>query len=536
MNPTTNPTMRILALVGPLASGKTTTAINTLKHITERDILQPHECAFLLNDEGGYLDGSLGEKYAQVVGITNGCFTCGDTTKLRAQLDTFARDGIKLVIMEGFGITGGDETVSFLKSTPYPFHVATTISHRYHQENISLHKARMASQVEASTLCVCVTKAEGVSFLSLAETPLAQFVGQHNRLQVPLIILQAGDSIPEAMITRVLTHISHASGKAKCGCGHTHLHTHSYQGDHAHKHATPGHHTAHGMYLYSLELKPGATIDQIEKAFNEKDLVIRVKGATAGNLFNMVHSEWQVTFEDKRSFITFYTSEPVVIEEYLPDLCELILPTGESFGSRESYTLNREESSSREELVSEIQRLLEQMPTEVITTTDSQGPGLVTHPEELQTVKEISRRPSVKDEWFPTVLNRCLKYWLQALDWLETNETTISPDRLATHKVELGVSIAWWVDMFGHQFDGELVQKAKGSSIGILVATGVLGMDKVQLEHEKAYWQCKEIVTVLRFGKANGDDVDILTGALKHGQKLARGTTMEKLWNESTLD
>lgn len=526
--------MRILAFVGPLASGKTTTAINTLRHIVEHGILQRHECAFLLNDEGGNLDGSLGDKYAEVVGITNGCFTCGDTTKLRDQLDAFARSGIKLVIMEGFGITGGDETVSFLKSTPYPFHVTTTISHRHHQQDILLYRARIASQIEASTLCVCVTKADGVTFLNLAETPLAQFVGQHNRLMAPLVILQAGDPIPDAMITRVLTHISHARSPAKCGCGHTHPHPHHK--DERHPHAAPGHHTAHDTYLYSLELKPSVTVDQLKSAFNGKELVIRVKGATSGNLFNMVHDDWRVTFEDTRSFVTFYTSEPVVIEKYLPSLCELILPAGESFGNRESYLLNREESSSREELVKEIKRLLEQMPLKVQTTKDPRGPSLVTHPEVLQTVKEISRRPSVKEEWFPIVLNRCLRYWLQALDWLEANKDEVAPDRLVTHKVELGVSIAWWVDMFGQQFDEELVQKAKRSRIGILVATGVLGMDKVQDDSQKAYWQCKEIVIALRFGKVNGDDMDTLTRALKHGQELARGTTVEKLWSESTLD
>lgn len=517
--------MKVLAVVGTFGSGKTTVTLRTLVELSAT--LSRDKVAYLLNDEGTYLDGDLGNAYAQVFTMTNGCFTCGDTREVSDRLRQLEESGVQLVIMEGFGLISGYETLAFLTSTPYPFHIATLVDFQHFDVNKEVYEEVLASQIGVASLGVFVTRApREINFLNFDKTPVSKFVVSKNRNHAPIHILKDA-GISQSQIDQVLLNTSKGKPVQPCACKHHH-HSHG-KAEQASDHVVN-----HGHYMYSFELQATATLENIRTAFGSVEGVVRIKGAVGGKKFNMVHGTWNVEDGDTRNYFTVYSRQPIDISQL--GIIRLIQNQAESFdNSAESYTLLRQDSGSESALRAEISRLLKGIPLSPVVTKDDGGNILITHPETLQTVKELSRRPSVKDTEFVTTLGVCLQYWLTCVHWLKENEQSIAPKRLSVNKVELGVSIAWWVSEFESKLDAGLVAMAKSFKIGELVAEGALGYESINSDPKKAYWQMKELEKALRFGKTQGDDGQKLNMALTHFKKLSERTALEGEWSAVTL-
>jgi G3E family GTPase len=532
--------MQLFAAVGPLGAGKTTFVLNVIQALESSGFPTREKVAFVVNDEGHMLDGELAGNLAKVVAMTNGCFTCSDTAGLKTTLAKLEQSGITWAFLEGFGITAGNETKQFLESCPYPFHILCLFSARHHTLDLIRYAGVVKSQVRAATLAVGVTKFEGGNILSLDDSGIPEFVAEE-KPGIPLVLIPNTPNIPDVILDiftkddkgamRRLASTSNSvifrdfrrRHHTSCDCcGHDH-------NDHSHDHYV------HGMHPYSYELIDGATLEDLRRAFDGKEFLLRVKGAVGGHLFNAVHDEWQETIKDQRRFVTFYTSREVNIESDLPGLTEIVVTQEVPAGMEPGYKLIRMETASRDETIREINDLLDGSPTEPVVISSEAGLRLITHPEKFQIAKEISRRPYVIDEWFPRVLKRFMKYWIRCAEIVKDRASEIVPDDIAKNRHELAVSMVWWVNRHGEFFGAEIVQAVERLHPGEMAAQGILSLQSlISITHpETVSWQCLEFTEALSYGLTHGDNSESMLKAARHCLSLATTPDLIKAWSES---
>ncbi len=502
---------RLFAAVGPFGSGKTTLVINTIRELVASGRFSKEHIAYVLNDEGMHVDGAL-TREAEVRPMVNGCFTCSDVADLRRIIAELTEAGMRWIFLEGFGITSGSEIKDFLESLPNSFDLFCVVDAKHFGENLVRYGDLMANQIRAATCGIGVTKYPD-SVTDIADLSLeyvVDCVAEHGHGQSVYLIPPNGSVPLEALLHQGERHHAH-----KCSCGHVHHH-----GD-EHGHHDHGHHHDHGVhgivpYHFQLRTDKEHVYSAVMTAFEgTESFIARVKGACDGTLFNMVHGTWERGASDSRWFVTFYSVRPIEFVHDLPGLLPLIVPPDESRYIGTSYQLLRRESGTREETVAAIERLLAEMPPEPILVPAGEYSRLITHPEHpLQEVKELSRRPSVVDEWFPKVLARCMEYWIDAARVLRTREAEILPAELPTNKRELAVSIAWWLDRFPTELSGFRAE-ADELRISELCAEGILPLTALNSDAERRYWQERELLKALAFSGPHKDRA-LVRRAIEH--------------------
>jgi len=522
--------MQLFSVVGPLGAGKTTFVMNVIKALQSRGFNTKEKVAYVLNDEGVFLDGELARRSAQVVAMTNGCFTCDDTEDLRNTLIKLEQSGTEWVFLEGFGLISGSETRTFLESCPYSFHIVCLLDHKHHRANSVRYGAVMRSHVRAATLAVGITKFEsdGDHLLELETVSgiIPELVASENP-GLLMTVIPDSEAIPTEILDVIFkrpvrrnTFTVHQDHEPKCGCAHHHHHDHSHV---AHDHV-------HSMYPYSLSLKETATFVNIRKAFEGKDFVLRIKGAVEGLLFNEIHGDWRQTLDDPRRFVTFYSARKVVIEADLPELAKQIDPKKTRSEDEQSYVLLRQEETSRKETVQEVEKLLREFPSEPILLPGEDGLRLITHPEGPQNLKEIARRPYVMDEWFPIVIKRFMEYWIKCAKVLEDRPESISQSQIGKNRRELGISMVWWTNRYADSFDIEMVKVIETLRPGEMAIKGVLSLENLNSDSEKARWQCDEILEAIRYGLAHAGDPVYARQAVAHCLAIANTQELKQQW------
>jgi G3E family GTPase len=544
-------TMQIVTAVGPLGAGKTALIVNTIMALVQsktvtKEYARQH-WAYIINDEGTCVDGSLVSDYVKVIPMTNGCFTCSDAAELTAILDRLRQQGIERVFIEGFGITSGDEMKAFLTACPYPFHIVCVLDYKHFDRNLVRYSAVIKSHVHAATIGIGLTKyGENANPLTTdTGITIADFVAENSHGK-PIFLIPDGGSVPLEYLSgiaevKVEKHRRFFdrlfTSKKACGCEHHHG---CHDDHHAHAH---GHHV-HSMLTYSYPLKGGVTFDHIREALNDApEHIIRIKGAASGKLFNAVFNDWRQTLPDTREFVTFYALKKVDVAADLPELAKLLildtpsrdLHTQDHQGNEQSYKLMRMESGSNDSTIEEIRALLSEIPDRpiVLPTQQERQIRIITHPESLQVAKEMARRQTVKDEWFPIVLKRCMEYWILCARLIREREADIIPDDRATNKREVGISLAWWARHYGQHFSETMLDEVKTLKTGEMVAEGVLALKSLNSDPERAFWQCQEILCASVWGIEHGEDRQLIHRALEHGFSLAHGLTVEDEWKKA---
>lgn len=546
--------MKILVITGALGAGKTTLVLSTLTALQASGIDTKTKIAYVLNDAGLLVDGQVGSDRAQVIAMTNGCFTCESPQELRDELARLNEAGIEWVIMEGFGGIAGNETRLFLESVPYTFHIFTVLSYQHHHQDLHCYADVLRSQVRAATLGVGITKCPpGASLLNLmGEVSLDQIMdfisannsGAHTTVlhqdEPPQIITDlfqtSGAILPgvQTLTPWITSHLIRSVGRydGHCHtCGDNHGHKHDHTCGHPHEHDS-----VHGTFFpYSFALKPETTLEEIQLACADKDFLLRVKGAVQGNGFNYVHNTWTVGGSDNRLFVTFYSSRRIDVATDLPLLSTQIAPAQSSDSSPEDpgYLQLRKESGTREETVALLQQMLQELPTEPVLV---QSPGsmklrLLTHPETMQRLKDgIARRPSVTDEWLPIVLKHCMQYWVKCVRYLQDHVDTLEPGDIARHKRELTGSMVWWTNRFAKAFGAELVATVNSLDLGTLAAEGALSLTALNSEEDRAKWECDEITEALLHGITHSENRECILEAARHCLSLADTDTKRASW------
>lgn len=514
--------MKIIAIVGPLGSGKTTLILNTLKALQSHGFQTETRCAYIINDTGEFLDGEIASERTQVIAMTNGCFTCSDIAHLEEKLKELKEKGISYVFLEGFGITPGNEVKSFLRTQPYNFEIVCLLSSKHFELDLVKHSDTLRSHVASATLCVGITK--GSTSLEDERTNIEDFVGRNN----PGIRLLEVRNEPKVLSPMTPFFTSFPQGRLfpKAKCTHTH-------GCSCHQHEDKAHHHDHGdvhqKHMYSYELRDGVTHEKIKSIFTD-DKFIRVKGAVEGRHFDMSHGDWEVSYEDSRNYVTFYTETPLNTKEGKA-VNQIVLDTDSTIDPRGYAQLRNETGIPRRKTVEALQGLLVAFPQDPLVFETEKGIRLATHPEALQLPKEISRRSSVVEEWFPEVLKYCMQYWIKCAHILIQEEEHIVQEDLGINLREIAISLAWWINR--HSFEDTIIEEVKSISLGKMAVKGAFLLKRLNSNPERAYWQCLELFEVLKYGieKENLEIEEVLS-ALNHCSSLAHTKELQDLWTE----
>ena len=515
--------MKILAIVGPLGSGKTTFILNTLKALQSHGFDTKKQCAYIINDTGEFLDGEIASERTQVIAMTNGCFTCSDIAHLEEKLKDLKQQKVSYVFLEGFGITPGNEIKSFLLSQHCNFEIVCLLSSKHFELDLVKHSDTLRSHVASATICVGITKCS-IS-LDDNETGLMDFVGINN----PGIRLLKVRNEPKIIgpVTSFFNNFSIETYPQKAKC----THSHSCSCNHPESEPHHNHHhdngDVHQKHLYSYALRGDTTLEQIKSIFTGGKF-IRAKGAVDGRHFDMIHGDWEVSHEDSRKYLTFYTETPLTTKE-AKAVSQIVLDTDSSIDPRGYAQLRNEAGISRQKTVEAIRSLLLEFPQDPLVFYTDKGIRLATHPESLQLPKEISRRPSVVEEWFPEVLKYCMEYWIKCARILIQKEDRIEEEDLGTNLREIAISIAWWINRYS--FEDTIVKDVASMSLGRMAVKGSLLLKRLNSDPERAYWQCLELVEVFKYGseKENLSEEEIIP-AIKHCLSLAHTKELRDLW------
>ncbi len=472
--------MQIIAIIGAFGAGKSTCAMalaRTLNNIG----YGPTEVAIVVNEVGGMTE--IRTPHARVVILPNGCFTCEDEATFTKELSRLEKEGVKVVVMEGFGIVSGEETATFLRTTEYLYAIIGVIDGQKHETNRTLYGNLLPTHVSAATAGVIVTKCVGGE----VPGPVLEFLRNHTQVQI-VPLEGVPELLPRALVDQCMASSSQRRLVMHCaaeGCVHHH---HLPGQDHQSQ--------VHDWNMYAMTLRADVTVEGLQAVLNDHVVrgEMRAKGVAGSNSFNAVpgSGEWNVnqTSPGETPFLVLYVASGVSVDY------SLLMPMVEeakSGDNRRSYLIIRDNVSNLPELV----RLIEEGIYNICNlrpVPTAQG-FLVTHPEPLQLTKEISRRPQVKEVWFFLVIEACIRYWVACTEFLASHGDDLNPVGRETSERELGVSLAWWAVEFQDKLPPELYNQVAAVAPALLVARG---LEKVQSLRADAFWRYWQMTEYLR--------------------------------------
>lgn len=519
--------MHLYSVAGTFGAGKTTLITATVR-------ANPGRYAYVLNDDGAEVDGSMAADAAAVVTMTNGCFTCADEEDLAELLATLARDNFQGAFVEGFGMVSGVETRSFLERSGYPFSIFALLDFEHFARNQARYGELVATHISAATAGIGITRFPA-SVADLGDSVLQEVLEfiEHRAHGVPVMLMGKDDVLPVDDWHGTRFSCTHAHHVHDANCGHS-GHTHHHHSHHGHAHG-------HGMQMipYSFNLPSDTTLGVLQGALRvgqEEGSIVRVKGALGGRKFDAVFQDWSEGPLDERSFVTIYASRHVDFATELPLFTALSRERPRAASEAESHELIRQDNVNPEETVRQIRALIAEMPERATTKETPAGIRLVTHPEDLQMLKEIARRPSVEREWFPQAIEACMRYWVDAGEYLRTNEHLLVASELPYNQRELGVSLTWWARKGEGYLPPVLFERVTALKPAEMVAHGVLALTRLNTNPVRAYWQAEEIRTAALFGKQYGEDLDLIRRALVHAAGLAKTSAQQEQWASVTAE
>ena len=477
--------MQIIALIGAFGAGKSATAVELATQLRMRGSAE--QIVIAVNETGGMTE--IRTNAARVVVLPNGCFTCQDEADLQRALAKFVEDGVELVIMEGFGIVGGHETEAFLAKSGHSFQIIGLVDAQRHPDNRIRYSAVLPTHVAHATAGIIVTKCEG----DVVPDEVMAFIAEHNGRQLA-VYPTIEPEVPGALLTTALQERVVHGHQCGHGCGHDHDH-HHHEHNHDHHHEPDG--MVHGYQTVPVALRDDVTLTDLQAVLQAAVTCgdVRVKGEVEGVSFNATFGdqEWRTErVAGAGQFLICYLQPGFSIAE-LPGLAALVqevLPATDF-----SHALLREhvDPERERELIWEGIAQISQQPPVV---NDGR---LVTHPEELQIIEAMARRPDHKAELFPQVMRACVEYWVRCARWLYANHDEVESAARATHERELGVSLAWWTNEFSECFPADLVEAVQQLHPALLVERGIRELSGLREDNFWRFWQGVEYLRALNF-------------------------------------
>lgn len=465
---------RILAVTGSLCSGKSTLIEHTIAHSVLTGALGMNRAAYLLNDrpasDGRMVDGHAIREMARVLPFPNRCFTCEDTANLVRTLRAIESSGaVDIAFVEGFGFVAGHETADALRSTGYGFDIFTLVDARHLSENLATYGEVIRSQVAAATLGIGITHMENAD-LDATEA----FIASASSPGVPVFRIARDHGVPPRLFARAAAFrqsIPQATGGCPCCSGHDHDgHHHEHHHDDHHGHDHHGHDHDHGHHRFhsaTFPLRAAVRLEDLKTALGTT--AFRAKGIVDGARFDMVHGEWtRSDRSDQPPIVTVYAHDDIVIPDHMVDRSMRQAPLAST------KALLRSDAGIDPVLTERaIEKLASAIPADPIILPGAEGVRIAVQLEELQILKHISQRESVKGTWFIRAVSIALCYWIRCARYIADHADTMDATELPISKLEIGLSIGYWGRRFEHEIEHALLRDAASCDPARLLAEGL---------------------------------------------------------------
>jgi len=287
---------KILAVLGPLGSGKTT----ILKALMEANVLPPGRVLLVVNDVGQVnVDAKRLQNVGEIRAMTAGCIGCSDLSSFLAVMLEASEAGIEHLIVEPTGIADGREIKAAADEGGLSFFAVTLVDVQHFERNRAL--GVMETQLAVTDLIGFTWFEEKYGLqtspmdlrLSAEVTFCGRFAPRKQIFMVPSRGYKQLNFLEQVVghygnQKRPLAPFTHTCQHGD-GDHHSHNHGHHHHHDHGHNqhHHIHGQEDNHGVYAESGDLPNDYTRDGLVILLSGLgENLVRAKGVIEGSEFD----------------------------------------------------------------------------------------------------------------------------------------------------------------------------------------------------------------------------------------------------------
>jgi G3E family GTPase len=476
--------MKILAILGPLGSGKTTLVNKILKELESLRVL------VIVNDVGTEnVDAKRIKNANSIKALTAGCIGCSDLPAFQAVIKEAQeiKDSIDLVLIEPTGIADGDEIKNAIISVKEQFNAITLLDVRHFERNQAL--GCMESQLKVSTIV-------GITWNDSEIIPqkILNFIGknapgrdifQNPFSTINLIMENAFISKPKFSLFLKHEH----SHNEHCGCGvHHHDHNHN-----------------HGVYSYTYKFEEYVKYEDLILVLTPHlNSLVRAKGVIDGHLFDFVQGDITLSGKsEEKPYGNFIFTEKIK-EEIFIGITKI---ENEDILSKKERM--RKSNVSVDASIEAINWQLGLYPP-VITPS-----GILRVDCEADVVYQLAKRDGIPKSIRKDVMQKYVSWRLESSHQLSFFKENTN---LAYWKRRLGLNLGYMCYVYPELVGNELANKVADVKPAEILAEGLLGLIELSFDEEMAEEKPETVIKAFSFGKA---DKDLLKWSILHCLKLS---------------
>lgn len=531
-----NKQLEVIALSGPLGSGKTTTLNELIKRVSFEE-----SYAVVVNDVG---EGNIDEarirnhpanRSDMILPLTAGCIGCSDATQFREALRRVDEAGASALFIEPTGIAPGNEIADVVRSSGYPLSVLTLA-------NTQTTERDMKWQVLPSQ--ISVADIVGLTHIQKTDNEV-EVMSRALDLLPPLAddvaveLIRPGDTDYNRLLAKL-----RGVDKELCRGRETIRLVEQMNGQHCDHYHDHHHHHDHGVTAKSYRLQPGVDVAQVESlllpyAMDDASPLLRAKGVTGkGEEFDLVGTEWSVM--SRHAVGKAGKMMNVIFGGKIP--ADFLLNVQSMTQSIDRQVIEGDKKS--------IVKSIDTLPTEDriarIYERTSQYPSPIsqTHGElipdcEADEGYEIAFWGKKNGYDIPrnvkcAALRRYIDFRLRGLELLQKKpEMIMHYDQKAAYwKRRYGATLGYNYYHLRGYLDNEQAQSIRTMQPAALLVDGFLDLDSLTFDEGRAEEKPEFIASVLRTAVAEGDiSVEALDQAARHGKMLAaKNKTFSARW------
>jgi G3E family GTPase len=494
--------MQMLAILGPLGSGKTT----ILRELMGNH--RPHGRVLLvINDVGQVnIDAVRLEGLGDIEPMTAGCIGCSDLAAFLEVLDRAKMAGIDHVIVEPTGIADGREIRDAASQAGIMMSAVTLVDVQHFDRNRALGvmetQLSVAGHIGLTWCDDFLRHPFGVAQLALES--VVTFCAQHAAGKTITIVNSVE---PGEFVSSVMERYS--AGKLQGNplkkyhcvtCGHDHHH------DHSHGHEHHEHHN-HGVYAESGNLPNNFTRQALVGLMADLgETLVRAKGVVEGHAFDFTQGSlrWGVV-SPVAPYATFISTAPLGI----------IKQHAEVKGNKKA--LMRGYQVSLEATIAALEWQMGEYPSNRASS------GEIRVDCEADIIRQLCEREGVPASLRAEAIQRYVGWRLESLRILNTERALWTEHSdFAYWQRRLGAVLCWHAqnvgDVLGDMQMVEMVQMHAPRH----ALEGLLGLTELSFDEERAEERPELIADCVRFGLRNQIlGYDVVDRSLRHGLVLS---------------
>jgi G3E family GTPase len=285
--------MDVIALLGPLGSGKTTTLNELIPHVPLGD-----SYAVVVNDVGAQnidarrIEDHPANRAERILALTAGCIGCSDVTQFKEALNRVSDAKIDLLFIEPTGIAPGNEIVDVITGEGFNLSVMTLVNYGSIERDMKWQV--LPSQIAVADLIGITHSGDEEKKLDVIEHALDLLPPMD--VDTAIQIINRGD-----INSSLLAHLRGLGKQYKLGssiCGHScEIDHHDHSDQESHDHGI----TAQSLALQA-DLTPEILKDILMPLLNDaENPLLRAKGRVGVYEFDIAGFTWNQCIADSES-------------------------------------------------------------------------------------------------------------------------------------------------------------------------------------------------------------------------------------------